>query len=155
VRYAREELNLEVIHGDITSIERGERFDAITAWNFIEHLQDPLGFLRTAHDLLSDRGVLALTTPNINCLRVQLKGLGTWDLLTPPEHIHLFSRKSLRLALGKTGFSVSSMVTSHDDWLYRRRTKGFFLRSLLRLSGFLGLGGGIFVLSEKVSETET
>lgn len=39
-------------------------FDAIVAGEVIEHLGRPLDFLRAARDLLTDQGVLIITTPN-------------------------------------------------------------------------------------------
>jgi SAM-dependent methyltransferase len=41
-------------------------FDAITAGEILEHLEDPIGFLRRCHDTLKPGGILALSTPNPN-----------------------------------------------------------------------------------------
>jgi len=42
----------------------GERYDVIIAAEVLEHIADPLTFLRTLRGLLTPRGILILTTPN-------------------------------------------------------------------------------------------
>lgn len=42
----------------------GERYDVIIAAEILEHIADPLTFLRTLRGLLTPRGILVLTTPN-------------------------------------------------------------------------------------------
>jgi ubiquinone biosynthesis O-methyltransferase len=42
----------------------GERYDVVIASEVLEHLTDPLAFLRTLRGLLTHDGILVLTTPN-------------------------------------------------------------------------------------------
>ena len=46
----------------------GQKFDVITALEIIEHVQNPAYFLKNALDLLSDNGVLILSTINRTAL---------------------------------------------------------------------------------------
>lgn len=56
-----------VIVGDIRDINRAiknEKFDTIIAGEIIEHLEDPIGFLRDCRMLLEREGRILISTPN-------------------------------------------------------------------------------------------
>src|SRR6266446_4240394 len=42
----------------------GTRYDVITAYDIIEHTQDPAAFLKDLYDALEPRGVIAIATPD-------------------------------------------------------------------------------------------
>jgi glycosyltransferase involved in cell wall biosynthesis/2-polyprenyl-3-methyl-5-hydroxy-6-metoxy-1,4-benzoquinol methylase len=57
--------NADFRHTDPAALlAAGERFDVVIASEVLEHLADPLPFLRTLRGLLHPRGILILTTPN-------------------------------------------------------------------------------------------
>ncbi len=64
VRFAREQLSLEVNVGTIFDLPSDQSFDAITMLDFVEHPLDIRATLKRATQLLAPRGVLALWTPN-------------------------------------------------------------------------------------------
>lgn len=78
-------------------------FDVIVATELLEHLKNPLPFIRKAHALLASNGVLFLTTPKGNGISGRLLGLD-WSAMAPPEHLNLFSPQSLGFALASQGF---------------------------------------------------
>lgn len=78
-------------------------FDVIVATELLEHLPDPLPFIRKAWDLLAPHGAFYLTTPNGDGISCRLLGVD-WSVVDPPEHLNLFSRRSLTLALKSQGF---------------------------------------------------
>lgn len=68
----------DVIVGDIEQLDLkgalGRRFDVILFLDILEHLKDPLTVLRSALDLLSDRGHVVISLPNVAhaAMRAQL-----------------------------------------------------------------------------------
>ncbi len=68
----------DVIVGDIEQLDLkgalGRRFDVILFLDILEHLKDPLTVLRGALDLLSDRGHVVISLPNVAhaAMRAQL-----------------------------------------------------------------------------------
>lgn len=80
-------------------------FDAITAWDVIEHLHCPRNTIRRMNAVLKPGGLLAINTPDSGSALAQVLGV-KWHLVVPPEHLNLFHRKSLRRLLEENGFQV-------------------------------------------------
>ena len=101
---------LEVTTGTLADLAADNRFDAITMWDVVEHVPDPLGLLRDAADHLAPGGRLWLATPNVDGLfpKASLKAagrVGRWPHPEPPYHLSQFSESTLRQALGRAGFT--------------------------------------------------
>lgn len=56
---------------------QGRRFDVVTLWDVIEHVERPVELLRMAASLLSDNGVLIVETGNY-CSADRLEGGNSW-----------------------------------------------------------------------------
>lgn len=98
----------EVLVGDIESLALEARFDAIVALELIEHLVDPLRFLRHMMQLLRPGGRLVLSTPNIAHHAIVSDLLaGRWDYLPTGTmcytHLRFFTRRSLEQWLAMAG----------------------------------------------------
>lgn len=70
-------------------------FDAIVLWDVIEHVWDPIVTCRSLFQHLAPGGLLVLSTPDAGALTARLMGK-RWAFMIPPEHLGLFSQKSLR-----------------------------------------------------------
>lgn len=99
---------INVTTGTLTDLELPGSFDLITFWDVIEHVQDPLEELRRAAGLLVPGGVLLMTTPDWDSRYARLLGK-RWHSIVPPEHIHYFTRTSMRLLLKKVGLQEIDM----------------------------------------------
>jgi SAM-dependent methyltransferase len=78
-------------------------FDLVLASEVLEHIADPLALLRAARAQLSQRGCLALTTPNGEAIHSPITSVAM-PALSPYQHLVLFSASSLRSALAQAGF---------------------------------------------------
>lgn len=97
------------IIGDANDLHRtiGEqRFSAILAGEILEHLPDPYGFLRQCHNVLTNNGVLVLSTPNPNSFieRALTLTLNRKYFYTT-EHLCLYPQRWLIRILENSGFS--------------------------------------------------
>lgn len=90
-----------------SEIGKGQ-FGLVTAIEVIEHVENPIAFLRNVGALLAPGGVAALTTPNVDSLPARVKFLltgkiRTMDEYSEPTHISpvffdLLQRQYLKLA---------------------------------------------------------
>ncbi len=110
ISQASPEARRRIIQGNIDQmkVETVEQFDVITAFDIIEHSLDPLKFLLQLHSLLCPGGCLMATTPDARHLLRFLMG-ERWPMLQSLQHTFLFSRRSLRLALERSGLRVATL----------------------------------------------
>ena len=108
--YARRELGLVVDTGSITLPPSGlPKFDVITVWDTIEHLDRPDQALSNIHDLLRPGGVLALSTGDYGSLLRRLAGK-KWRLFADPTHRFFFDENTLTQLLRQEKFQVLKVV---------------------------------------------
>jgi SAM-dependent methyltransferase len=94
----------KIIPASIDTLSSGERYDLITAFDLIEHLQQPKALLRKAHDLLNIGGNVVIATPDAeHVLRSVMRS--RWPMLQPMQHLTIFSRRAMRIALEEAGFT--------------------------------------------------
>ena len=112
--YARQTYKLDVHPGgaeDILEEFGPQSFDAITLWDVIEHVQNPLDALHKIYQVLKPGGKLYLATPNADGwvaqyhLRTTARWWGCWPHPEPPYHLYQFTRTTMRQAIEKAGFT--------------------------------------------------
>lgn len=89
-----------------TAIAPEERFDVITAWDVIEHVHDPVSFLRDLASRLAPGGQIFLRTPNLVYvlpLYALRRRLGHEVGLEPTNHVVYFTAATMRRALARAG----------------------------------------------------
>lgn len=92
----------------------GKKFDLIYCSEVLEHLTDPLGFLKDLHNLMHGKSLLYLTTPDNGhySLPKDIEKLAKWSSFRPPEHLIYFNRKSLRVIFESAGFGSVKQLFS-------------------------------------------
>ena len=78
-------------------------FPIVTAWEVLEHTINPRAFFKALSENVQEGGLLAISTPLGNGLIARILG-ERFPMLTPPEHLSLFSRRSLELLAREHGF---------------------------------------------------
>jgi len=97
-------LRAQVYLGSVFDVELPkEKFDLVTMFDCIEHLEDPLRALTICHRTLKPGGVLAITTPNFKGIGRLLLGPQAFAIW-PDTHIVYFMPRSLRFALRQVNF---------------------------------------------------
>ncbi len=79
-------------------------FDAVTMWEVVEHLPQPVAELRRLRERLCPGGILMLSTPNAGHWQAT-RMPERWAGYRPPFHLVLFIAGSLRRALEDAGFA--------------------------------------------------
>jgi 2-polyprenyl-3-methyl-5-hydroxy-6-metoxy-1,4-benzoquinol methylase len=124
VEQARERFGLEVQAARFEEHRfPADFFDAVVASHVIEHVHDPVSFLRECRRILKPGGKLVILTPNY--FGLQRRWLGrTWRGFDCPRHLFLFSRRSLRRSCEMAGLQVVTLRTTargaKDFWLISR-----------------------------------
>lgn len=119
---ARQRTGCEVFCGKLEDAPYdGASFDAITMWDLLEHLPDPLVGLETARRLLKPGGFLLVNTPNENSLLRRVARLlyrGSGGSITAPVnrlyhryHLYYFAAETLGVLFRRAGFDVVAMDT--------------------------------------------
>lgn len=109
-RMAGEATGASVHVGDLISAGHpAAHFDAVTAFDVVEHLPDPLRTLREVRRVLRPGGMLVVETGDVGSLNARLAG-SHWYYVLLPGHLSFFSRTTIAAALEAAGFSS---VTSH------------------------------------------
>ncbi|MCF2948110.1 class I SAM-dependent methyltransferase [Paraglaciecola aquimarina] len=87
-----------------------EKYDAITLWDTIEHIEDIDIFTQKVFSLLKPGGYWFFSTPNTHSFEWQIAGKDHVQLL-PPGHINLFNPNSIEILMHRHGFNISEMQT--------------------------------------------
>jgi 2-polyprenyl-3-methyl-5-hydroxy-6-metoxy-1,4-benzoquinol methylase len=101
---------LNVIFGDATSFDLGEKFDVIVAGDLVEHLSNFDGFLLSCRNHLSPNGCLLITTPNPWHWKFILRAITRGGHVpVNPEHTCWLCPTTLSQLVRRSGFSVTNV----------------------------------------------
>jgi SAM-dependent methyltransferase len=120
VCHVRQTLGLAALEGTLPHPDLAPgSFEAITMWQSLEHVHDPLRVLREAHRLLTPGGRVVIAVPNIESLPFRWFG-ADWFGLELPRHLTHFSPRTLGRMLERAGFYAGPVrLIRHNGWLRR------------------------------------
>lgn len=170
VNYALKKYNLRVYKKDFRTFRFSKkRYDIITLFDILEHLPNPRKTLSKINKLLKKNGIIIIQTPNIRSIIAKITGVN-WFWLVTPQHIFLYSIKSLIILLESEKFKILHISTwdDYDEfiknilWLFKLKDKGitkyfyFIVYYLFKLFyplsiiwNKLFLGGEILIYAQK------
>jgi len=109
------------------SLFGGAKFDVITMFDVVEHVEDPIAFLATARRMLAPGGIVVLETQNVASWFARLMGV-RWQHYKFQEHLYHFDPRTIRVLLSKAGLELV-------EWSPRRGGKHVSLRFLVERAG--------------------
>mgnify|MGYP001492839930 FL=1 len=90
-------------------------FDVVHMSEVLEHVSDPLRILQTAHSIMVENGILAVSVPNdfnhFQRALVSEMNFKEWWVV-PEHHVNYFSFESLEQLIAKAGFQVLERTTN-------------------------------------------
>ena len=111
--------------------------DGIVAGEILEHVEDPIGFLRECFNTLNDNGIIVLSTPNPNSFIERLLTLNlSRNYFYTKNHIMLYPQrwlirmmeiagfKDVKLYSGGMIFPFLSLVPFPRPWCYQTIATG-------------------------------
>jgi 2-polyprenyl-3-methyl-5-hydroxy-6-metoxy-1,4-benzoquinol methylase len=102
-----EKAGIKLVGRTVHDAEVNKRsLDAITFWDVLEHVTDPVSDLTRAGQLLRPGGVLALTVPDSANLVARMAGKRWFGYKTAGEHLQFFTEASLRIAFEKARLTL-------------------------------------------------
>jgi 2-polyprenyl-3-methyl-5-hydroxy-6-metoxy-1,4-benzoquinol methylase len=115
---------------DAVSTWRG-RVDVVVSFSVVEHLEDPVAFLREARALLKPGGMMVLSTPNLRDWLLELLPEAYGSFFYRTVHTWYFDRASLEALSRAAGFAGCEVRSVHRFdlsnallWLRDRRPSG-------------------------------
>jgi 2-polyprenyl-3-methyl-5-hydroxy-6-metoxy-1,4-benzoquinol methylase len=111
--FAQEKTGLTIYNKTLADLpERG--FDVITLFDVIEHIPEPMPFMREVDRILDHGGSVLIFTPNFDSLSIKvLKAYSS--IVDPTEHVVLFNRPSLEWLAQHLGYEVIYFETHGLD----------------------------------------
>lgn len=80
------------------------KFDLITLWDVIEHVEDPGAVISGLKKLLNPKGRIVIETPRFGILGELFKE--QWAHLLPVQHLNLASKEGMRKFVKRMGLSI-------------------------------------------------
>lgn len=111
------------------------KFDAALLSHVLEHILEPMPFLRNIRMVLKPGGVLLIAVPLFGS--VLTAAMGKKDFfITPPVHLTYFSHAGLAELLHESGFKMIASYTSSKVNMNRYKTRLGWARYAINVSGY-------------------
>ena len=91
------------------------KFDVITLFHVLEHLENPTKIFLAIHSLLVDDGVVMLTVPN-NCALGAVLGRENWFHLDSPRHLFIPSARTIEYLANKANLRIIKKSNEFYDY---------------------------------------
>lgn len=126
-KFAKEKLDLFHVFPNEEALGEAspQPFDAITAFDFVEHALNPKEVFISSHKKLKSGGLLVITVPIIDSLAARLLGK-RWHAFVP-SHLNYFTFKSLEHMYRPLGYSLI-----HKSWHWKYLSLSYVIKRLFK-----------------------
>ncbi len=115
-RYCVEDLKLPVDHIDFFKMDPTKKFDVITLWDVLEHIDQADTFVEKIAELTAPGGYLVLQVPQIDSYFAK-RHKDQWKMMGL-DHVNYFSRNTIKKLLERHGFEVEAYKSSFEIKLF-------------------------------------
>jgi 2-polyprenyl-3-methyl-5-hydroxy-6-metoxy-1,4-benzoquinol methylase len=114
--YSKNDLKLPVDHMDFFDMDETKKFDVVTMWDVLEHIDKADGFVEKCAAVTAKNGYLVLQVPQIDSYFAK-KYKDDWKMMGL-DHVNYFSKKTITQLLEKYGYKVETIKSSFEIKLF-------------------------------------
>lgn len=141
--FSKEKLKLEIYNHDLLDINWNKKFDIITLWHVLEHVDFPELYIQKIYVLLNKDGLLVLEVPNFNSWTSVLTKK-YWLALDLKYHLTFFTPETLIDLLKKYNFKIVGFNTfslEQSTFTSAQSLVNFFTKTNNYIFNWLQTGG--------------
>lgn len=124
--FGKEKYGVEIINDKFEDIHLDEKFDVITLWDVIEHVENPELLLKKAYSLLNEQGIMIIRTPNYESLDAKLFA-ECWAGFDAPRHNFVFGKSLLVNLLKNHDFNIVYTTTKIGGYQNFLKSLSFYI----------------------------
>jgi len=133
-KYSRKKHNVDVLNVTLENMDQTvEKYDIVHSSLVMEHILNPLEYIKKSKKMLKKGGLLCIIVPNdfnpIQTINVKLGCKQWW--VSPFEHLNYFNSKSLRGLVEKAGLQVVNESVTFPIDLFLLFNKNYLNNSTL------------------------
>lgn len=114
--YAKNDLKLPVDHTDFFLMDETKKFDIITMWDVLEHIDKADDVIAKCTRLTNLNGLLVIQVPQIDSYFAK-KHKDNWKMMGL-DHVNYFGKKTITQLLEKHGYKVETIKSSFEIKLF-------------------------------------
>ena len=123
------------IYHKISDIPR-RKADLVVITDVLEHISNPLNFLKKFDFVFKKKTKLFLSLPNRSSFKAKLLGL-EWNMIMPLAHLNFFSEESMKIFLKKMKFEIIKIKSYSEVKIYNLLRN--FIKFLFKLPIYIFL----------------
>lgn len=128
--YSKNDLKLPVDHIDFFEMNEAKKFDIITMWDVLEHIDKANDVIAKCARITEKNGFIVIQVPQIDSYFAK-KHKDNWKMMGL-DHVNYFGKKTITQLLAKHGYEVKTIKSSFEIKLFIMYT---ILPLLKRLKG--------------------
>lgn len=92
----------------------GKKYNIIIGIGILEHIQEPVKFLKRLKDLLEENGVIILQYPNRESLNalISRNTKHSWDMYAEPGHVFFYNKRNVKELLDRCDLRLKTFFTA-------------------------------------------
>ncbi len=114
--YAKNDLHLPVQHIDFFEMKEDNKYDILTMWDVLEHIDKADTVIEKCAKLINKGGIIVILIPQIDSY-IAKRHVTNWKMMGL-DHVNYFSPKTITELLNKKGFKVREIRSSFEIKLF-------------------------------------
>ncbi|MCC6182967.1 MAG: class I SAM-dependent methyltransferase [Bacteroidia bacterium] len=126
--YSKHDLKLPVEHIDFFKMSEDRKFDIITMWDVLEHIDKADDVIKKCARITNPNGFIVIQVPQIDSYFAK-KHRDNWKMMSI-DHVNYFGKKTITQLLKNNGYEVKTIKSSFEIKLFIMYTILPFIKRL-------------------------